>query len=155
MRFPRRHHYACELPGAVPIACVLFLMLYFLLANSSHLLVQGTPLSLPNAKGQALGPGLFADSVVVAMAMDSESPGGVQYWVHNRSMSASGLRAELSRLAAQARPEHGGLLLVLKADRNVTSEALARLSELAAEARVKQVWLAHRADLFDAVETGP
>ena len=115
MRFPRRHQYACELPGAVPIACVLFLMLYFLLANSSHLLVQGTPLSLPNAEGQALGPGLFADSVVVAMAMDSESPGGVQYWVHNRSMSASGLRAELSRLAAQARPEHGGLLLVLKA----------------------------------------
>ena len=154
MKFPRRHHFACELPGAVPVACVLFLLLYFLMANSAQLLVRGTPLNLPEAKG-GTAPALFADTVVVAMAMDRGAPDGVQYWIHNRTVTAGALQTELARLSARAGDEHGGLLLVLKTDRNVTSEAIARLTGLAADSQVKQVWLAHRAELFDSTAEGP
>ena len=66
MKFRRQHQLACSLPGAVPIACVMFLFLFYLITNSALLLVEGVQLvRLPEGEGSH--PAGFVDSVVVAM----------------------------------------------------------------------------------------
>ena len=139
MKFRRQHRLICDLPGAVPIGCVMFLLLFFLINNSALLLVEGVRVRLPEGAGQR--PTGFADSVVVAM--DEQH----RLYYLNQQVKLPKLRTELKRLVAGA--GDAGLLLVLKADRDVNNQAIMRVSAAAQQAGVRQTWLATRPRLFE------
>ena len=94
MKFRRQHRLICDLPGAVPIACVMFLLLFYLITNSALLLVEGVPVHLPEGAGQR--PTGFANSVVVAM--DKQH----RLFYLNQQVELPKLRTELKRLVAGA-----------------------------------------------------
>ena len=143
MRFRRTRKLVCSLPGAVPIACVLFLLLFYMITNSALLLVEGKPLvRLPETEGQR--PEGFADSVVVAM--DSQQ----RLFFRNQKIELNQLQAELKKLAEKT--GKSGLLLVLKADRSVSHGQLMEIATIARTAGVAETWLATRPRLFDQAE---
>ena len=145
MKFRRQHRLACSLPGAVPIACVMFLLLYYLIANSALLLVEGMPLvQLPEGVGAR--PSGFADSVVVAMDQRH------QLYFRNQKIDVPNLQSELKNLVE--RSGEGGLLLVLKADRKVSNQQIMTVAQAARDAGVRQTWLAARPRLFDRAPSG-
>jgi biopolymer transport protein ExbD len=119
----------------------MFLLLFFLISNSTLLLVEGVSVRLPEGSGQR--PTVFTDSVIVAM--DEQH----RLYYLNQQVKLSKLRTELSRLAAGAGDE--GLLLVLKADRAVNNEAIIKVVAAAQQAGVRQTWLATRPRLFERI----
>ena len=139
MKFRRQHRLICDLPRAVPIGCVMFLLLFFLINNSALLLVEGVRVRLPEGAGQR--PTGFADSVVVAM--DEQH----RLYYLNQQVKLPKLRTELKRLVAGA--GDAGLLLVLKADRAVNNQAIMQVAAAAQQAGVRQTWLATRPRLFE------
>ena len=139
MKFRRQNRLICDLPGAVPIGCAMFLMLFYLITNSALLLVEGVRVSLPEGVGQR--PTGFANSVVVAI--DNQH----RLYFLNQQVKLPKLRAELKRLVAGA--GDAGLLLVLKADRAGNNEAIIEVVVTAQQAGVRQTWLASRPRLFE------
>ena len=139
MKFRRQHRLICDLPGAVPIGCVMFLLLFFLINNSALLLVEGVSVRLPEGAGQR--PTGFTDSVVVAM--DNHH----RLFYLNQQVKLPKLKTELKRLVAGAGDE--GLLLVLKADRNASNQEIVRVSLAAQQVGVRQTWLATRPRLSE------
>ena len=139
MKFRRQNRLICELPGAVPIGCAMFLMLFYLITNSALLLVEGVRVRLPEGVGQR--PTGFANSVVVAM--DNQH----RLYFLNQQVKLPKLRTELKRLVAGA--GDAGLLLVLKADRAANNEAIIEVVVTAQQAGVRQTWLASRPRLFE------
>ena len=139
MKFRRQNRLICELPGAVPIGCAMFLMLFYLITNSALLLVEGVRVRLPEGVGQR--PTGFANSVVVAM--DNQH----RLYFLNKQVKLPKLRTELKRLVAGA--GDAGLLLVLKADRAANNEAIIEVVVTAQQAGVRQTWLASRPRLFE------
>ena len=139
MKFRRQYRLICDLPGAVPIGCAMFLMLFYLITNSALLLVEGVRVRLPEGAGQS--PTGFADSVVVAM--DNHH----RLYFLNQQVKLPKLRTELKRLVAGA--GDAGLLLVLKADRAANNEAIIEVVVMAQQAGVRQTWLAARPRLFE------
>ena len=132
MKFRRQNRLICDLPGAVPIGCAMFLMLFYLITNSALLLVEGVRVSLPEGVGQR--PTGFANSVVVAI--DNQH----RLYFFNHPVKLPKLRAQLTRLVAGA--GDAGLLLVLKADRAANNEAIIEIVVMAQQAGVRQTWLA-------------
>ena len=63
MKFCQQHQLRCELPGAVPIAAMMFLLLFYLIQNKALLLTPGVPVELPRVAG-ALPKGYSAALVV-------------------------------------------------------------------------------------------
>ncbi|SVD38736.1 uncharacterized protein METZ01_LOCUS391590, partial [marine metagenome] len=94
MKFRRQHRLICDLPGAVPIACVMFLLLFYLITNSALLLVEGVPVHLPEGAGQR--PVGFSDSVIVAM--DKQH----RLFYLNQQVELHNLKTKLKELAAGA-----------------------------------------------------
>ena len=139
MKFRRQNRLICDLPGAVPIGCAMFLMLFYLITNSALLLVEGVRVRLPEGVGQR--PTGFANSVVVAM--DNQH----RLYFLNQQVKLPKLRTELKRLVAGA--GDAGLLLVLKADRAVENEAIIEVVAMAQQTGVRQTWLASRPRLFE------
>ena len=139
MKFRRQNRLICDLPGAVPIGCAMFLMLFYLITNSALLLVEGVRVRLPEGVGQR--PTGFANSVVVAM--DNQH----RLYFLNKQVKLPKLRTELKRLVAGA--GDAGLLLVLKADRAANNEAIIEVVVTAQQAGVRQTWLASRPRLFE------
>ena len=139
MKFRRQNRFICDLPGAVPIGCAMFLMLFYLITNSALLLVEGVRVSLPEGIGQR--PTGFANSVVVAM--DNQH----RLYFLNQQVKLPKLRTELKRLVAGA--GDAGLLLVLKADRAANNEAIIEVVVMAQQVGVRQTWLASRPRLFE------
>ena len=139
MKFRRQNRLICDLPGAVPIGCAMFLMLFYLITNSALLLVEGVRVRLPEGVGQR--PTGFANSVVVAM--DNQH----RLYFLNQQVKLPKLRTELKRLVAGA--GDAGLLLVLKADRAANNEAIIEVVVTAQQAGVRQTWLASRPRLFE------
>ena len=139
MKFRRQNRLICDLPGAVPIGCAMFLMLFYLITNSALLLVEGVRVRLPEGVGQR--PTGFSDAVVVAM--DNQH----RLYFLNQQVKLPKLRTELKRLVAGA--GDAGLLLVLKADRAVNNEAIIEVVATAQQAGVRQTWLAARPRLFE------
>jgi biopolymer transport protein ExbD len=145
MKFRRQHQLACSLPGAVPIACVMFLFLFYLITNSALLLVEGVPVvRLP--EGEGTRPVGYTDSVVVAM--DEQH----RLYFRNRRIDLDQLQSELKRLAE--RVDDPGLLLVLKADRAANNQAIMRVAAAAQNAGVSETWLATRPRLFERTPRG-
>jgi biopolymer transport protein ExbD len=145
MKFRRQHQLACSLPGAVPIACVMFLFLFYLITNSALLLVEGVQLvRLPEGEGSH--PAGFVDSVVVAM--DEQD----RLYFRNRRIDLVELKSELKSLAEHV--DEPGLLLVLKADRAANNQAIMRVAAAAQQAGVSETWLATRPRLFERTPRG-
>ena len=139
MKFRRQHQLACSLPGAVPIACVMFLLLFHLITNSAVLLTKGVPLvRLPEGGGAR--PEGFADSVVVAVNEQE------QIIFRNQQVNIAALQGELKQLADPS--GEAGLLLILKADRSVSNQRIMEIAHAAHAAGVRQIWLAARPQLF-------
>ncbi len=144
MKFHRQYRLICDLPGAVPIGCVMFLLLFYLINNSALLLVEGVPVRLPEGAGQR--PTGFADSVVVAM--DKQH----RLFYLNQQVELHNLKTKLKQLAAGA--GDAGLLLVLKADRAANNQAIMQVATAAKQAGVRQTWLATRPRLFERTPRG-
>jgi len=140
MKFKRTHQYLNELPNAVSLAGVMFLFLYYLLANSALLLTEGTPVvHLP--KGSGARPIGFTHSVVVAMDHNA------QLFFRNQQIDRETLKKKLTELANRA--DENGLLLVLQAHRGVQNGEVTRFAALAEVAGVRQIWLSTRPGLFE------
>ena len=147
MKFRRQHKLACSLPGAVPIACVMFLFLFYLITNSALLLVEGVPVVVRLPEGEGTRPVGYPDSVVVAM--DEQH----RLYFRNRRIDLKDLKLELEGLAG--RVDDPGLLLVLKADRAANNQAIMRVAAAAQRAGVSVTWLATRPRLFERTPRGP
>ena len=140
MKFKRTCQLINELPSAVSLAGVMFLLLYYLLANSALLLTEGTPVvHLPSGSGAR--PKGFSHSVVVAM--DHEA----RLFFRNQQIEREALKTILRNLADRA--DENGLLLVLQAHRGVQYEEITRFTALAEAAGVTQTWLATRPGLLE------
>ena len=144
MKFRRQHRLICDLPGAVPIGCVMFLLLFYLINNSALLLVEGVPVRLPEGAGQR--PTGFADSVIVAM--DKQH----RLFYLNQQVELHNLKTKLKQLAVGT--GDAGLLLVLKADRAANNQAIMQVATAAKQAGVRQTWLATRPRLFERTPRG-
>jgi len=140
VRFRRNHQYLNDKPNAVSIAGVMFLFLFYLLANSALLLTEGTPVvHLPD--GSRARPEGFSHSVVVAMDHDA------RLFFRNQQIKHARLKQELKTMVDQA--DGKGLLVVLQAHRGVKYENIMRFVALAESVGVGQTWLATQPEMFE------
>lgn len=141
MRFPRNTKIFRGQMDVAPFAGVLFLMVIFLLLNSSLVFVPGVPIQLPRAADL---PGIDGPTLVVAV---DESG---QFYFDNQVIQegrlADELRAAVTALESASmkkRPPADyreeapqSVTLVVKADAEVKYRVLARLWLLAREAGI-------------------
>ena len=143
MRFPRNAKIFRGQLDAAPFAGVFFLLVIFLLLNSTFVFTPGVHIQLPE-----LGdlPGVANPTRVVAL----DRYGQVYY--ENQVIAEDRLR---TRLREAARDTKEPLTLVVQADKKVTLDAWMRLSNLAREAGIKEVLLEARPPLFAAPQLAP
>ncbi len=137
MKFRRQHHLRCELPGAVPMAAMMFLMLFFLIENTARVLAPGTPVQLPAVAGTL--PQDFAGALVVAL----DRNGRLCY--RNEALPIARLQGALKRATAG----RTNLMLVLQADRRASHEAITRVAAIARAAGIHKTWLATQPGLLE------
>ena len=137
MKFCRQHQLRCELPGAVPIAAMMFLLLFYLIQNKALLLTPGVPVELPRVAG-ALPEG-YSGALVVAL----DRRGNLFF--RNVAVTLNDLPGELKH-AASGRTN---LLLVLQADRRASQESITRVSAVARAAGIHKTWLATQPGLLE------
>ncbi|HTG45051.1 MAG TPA: biopolymer transporter ExbD [Verrucomicrobiae bacterium] len=135
MRFPRQTKIFRGQVDAAPFACVFFLLVIFLLFNSSFIFTPGVPIELPSSADL---PGTEGPTVVVAL---DES--GQLYFDH-QIISEVELQTRLRSLVNTA-PEQ--LTLIVQADRRVLYEKVIRLGILAEAAGIKRALYATRPEL--------
>jgi biopolymer transport protein ExbD len=137
MRFPRNTKIFRGQLDAAPYAGVFFLLVIFLLLNSSFVFTPGIPIALPDAPPL---PG--AATPTLAVAIDESS----RIYFDNQVTSEAALKRRLSDAVA-ATPD---LTLVIQAHKNVTWNALARVMLVAREAGVKTALPATRPPVVPA-----
>jgi len=141
MKFRRRHQLRCELPGAVPIAAMMFLLLFYLIQNKALLLTPGVAVELPRVAG-ALPEG-YSGTLVVALNRKGN------LFFRNVAVTWNDLPRELEHAAAG----YTNLLLVLQADRRASQESITRVAAIARAAGIHKTWLATQPGLLEtAVE---
>ncbi|MCI0748794.1 MAG: biopolymer transporter ExbD [Verrucomicrobia subdivision 3 bacterium] len=131
MRFPRNNKVFRGQLDAAPYAGVFFLLIIFLLVNSSFVFTPGVPIQLPDAPDL---PG--TDRPTIAVAVDESS----RFYFNNQVTPEATLRDRL-REASSKTPD---LALIIHADRKARYETLVRLSLLAREAGIKNAIMATR-----------
>jgi len=136
MRFPRRAKIFGGQLDTAPLVGVLFLLMIFLLFNSSLVFTPGIPIRLPVAEEPVL-PGTSRPTAMVVMDMQ-----GLLYF-ENQVIQEHDLRIRLRDLARK----NPGVSLVIQADKAVKLEAFLRLSKLAGEVGIQEVLLAARPPL--------
>ncbi len=143
MRFPRNAKIFRGQLDAAPFAGVFFLLVIFLLLNSTFVFTPGVRIQLPE-----LGdlPGVANPTRVVAL----DRYGQVYY--ENQVIAEDRLK---DRLQEAARETKEPLTLVVQADKKVTLDAWMRLSSLAREAGIKEVLIEARPSLFPAPQPAP
>ncbi len=137
MKFRRRHQLRCELPGAVPIAAMMFLLLFYLIQNKALLLTPGVAVELPRVAG-ALPEG-YSGALVVALNHDDN------LYFRNVAVTLNDLPRELEHAAAG----RTNLLLVLQADRRASQESITRVAAIARAAGIHKTWLATQPRLLE------
>ena len=137
MKFRRRHQLSCELPGAVPIAAMMFLLLFYLIQNKALLLTTGVAIGLPRVTG-ALPEG-YSGTLVVALNRKDN------LFFRNVAMSWNDLPRELEHAAAG----RTNLLLILQADRLASQESITRVADIARVAGIHKTWLATQPGLLE------
>ena len=137
MKFRRQHQLRCELPGAVPIAAMMFLLLFYLIQNKALLLTPGVPVELPKVAGAL--PEDYSGALVVAL----DRKGNLFF--RNVAVTLKDLPGELKH-AASGRTN---LLLVLQADRRASQESITHVATIARGAGIHKTWLATQPGLLE------
>lgn len=132
MRFPRNTRIFRGQLDAAPIAGVFFLLVIFLLLNSSFVFTPGVPIHLPEA---ANVPGTLNPTVVVTV--DEHG----QLYYENQIIRADQLKERLRAAVAEAGQ---ALTLIVRADKKVEYKDLMPLWLLAPEAGIKEIIQATR-----------
>ena len=152
MRFPRNTKIFRGQMDFAPLAGVLFLLVIFLLLNSSLVFVPGVPIQLPQV---ASLPGIGGPTIVVAV---DESG---QFYFDNQVMDEGKLSEKLREVAAgwprPAKPDNDrdtrklesreSLTLVIMAHAEVKYNVLTRLWVLARDAGITNVLQATQSPL--------
>jgi biopolymer transport protein ExbD len=129
MKFQRNARIFQGRLDAAPFASVLFLLVIFLMAGSL-VYTPGVHLQLPTTSDL---PGL--DKPLVAVALDKNG----QLYFENQWIQESELRVRLGQMAKTAKEP---LTLLVRADKEATSEMLVHLTSLAREAGIPEAFLA-------------
>jgi biopolymer transport protein ExbD len=129
MRLPRRVQILKGQMDAAPFAGVFFLLVIFLLLNSSLVFPPGLKLQLPVAEEL---PGISGPTVTVAVDANG------LYFYENQVIAEKQLKA---RLAAAVIQSGEPLTLVMLADKSVSFDTIIRLNRLARGAGIHEaVW---------------
>jgi biopolymer transport protein ExbD len=121
MRFPHNAKIFRGQFDVAPFAGVFFLLLIFLLFNSSFVFAPGVRIDLP---GTATGPGTEGPNVVVAVDENGQ--------LYFRNQLTDEVRLKQDLLAARAESKEP-LTLVVLADKDVKHEVIVRLSAMAGD----------------------
>ena len=130
MRFPRNVRIIRGQFDVAAFAGVLFLLVIFLLLQSSIVFTPGVPIRLPETTDL---PG--TTNLTVTVAVDAQG----QFYFENQLATESRLKEKLSSAVSRAKEP---ITLVVQADRAVTHDVLVRLGLLAREAGMGEALLA-------------
>jgi biopolymer transport protein ExbD len=136
MRFPRRVQIFKGQMDAAPFAGVFFLLVIFLLLNSSLVFPPGLKLKLPAAEEL---PGTSGPTATVAV-----DASGLYFFKH-QVIAEKQLKA---RLATAVKESGEPLTLVVLADKSVSLETIIRLNRLARGAGIYEAVLMTRPPLL-------
>ncbi|MEO8425498.1 MAG: biopolymer transporter ExbD [Verrucomicrobiota bacterium] len=136
MRLPRRVQIFKGQMDAAPFAGVFFLLVIFLLLNSSLVFPPGLKLQLPEAEEL---PGTSGATITVAI-----DASGLYFYQH-QVIAEKQLRA---RLATEVKQSGEPLTLVVRADKSVSLETIIRLNRLARSAGIHEAVLTTRPPLL-------
>ena len=136
MKFPRNAKVFRGQLDAAPFVGAFFLLLMFLLLTSL-VYTPGVRIQLPEAAGL---PG--TEHPTLAVALDASG----RYFFENQIIEPSYLKA---RLQEAVKTSSEPLTLIVRADKSVSYEALARLTLLAREAGIREALLATLPRTFD------
>ena len=132
MRFPRNTRIFRGQLDAAPFAGVFFLLVIFLLLNSSLVFTPGVPIELPDAVNL---PGTANRALVVAIDENG------QLYFENQIISPEQLKAKLTRAVAEGRQP---VSLIVQADKKLELAGLMPLWLLARSAGIKEIIQATR-----------
>jgi biopolymer transport protein ExbD len=132
MKFPRHNKIFRGQLDAGPYAAVFFLLLIFLLLNSSLVFTPGVPIHLPEVANL---PGTANPTVVVTV---DESG---QFYFQNQVNDEARLKEKLQAAVANANEP---LTLIVQADQDVKYTTVVRLALLARQVGIKEALLATR-----------
>lgn len=118
---------------AAPFMGVFFLLVIFLLLNTTLVFTPGVRIRMPEASGRPLS-GVENPTVVVAIDLSG------QLYFENQVIQEKDLSRRLKEKAAL----ESDLVLVIDADKAVELEAFYRLSKLAMDSGIKEVLVAGR-----------
>ena len=143
MRFPHNAKVFRGQFDMAPFAGVFFLLLIFLLFNSSFVFAPGVPIQLPEAANL---PGTDRPTVVVAVDASG------QFYFRNQLMDEVQLKQDLLTALANAGEP---LTLVLQADRDVKYNVTARLLVMARDLGFENAILATKPQTLPAIKAVP
>ncbi len=135
MRFPRNTRIFRGQLDAGPYAAVLFLLVIFLLLNSSFVFTPGVPIRLPEAEKL---PGLTSPTVAVAV------DGSGQLYFQNQVIDEPRLKKKLQEAVSRSSEP---LTLIMQADQDVKYKEVVRLGLLARATGIREALLATRPPL--------
>jgi biopolymer transport protein ExbD len=137
MKFPRNAKLFRGQLDAAPLVGVLFLLMIFLLLNSTLVFTPGIQIALPEVAGADLpGP----DQPTLVVAIDRRG----QYYFDHQIISA----ADLGRQLNQAVRKMPNLSLIVEADRSGQVDPAIQLCQLARNCGIRKVLWATRPALF-------
>jgi biopolymer transport protein ExbD len=131
VRFPRNTKVFRGQLDAGPYAGVFFLLVIFLLLNSSLVFTPGVRIELPEAANLP-GP----DTPIVAVAVDNSD----QIYFDHQLITEVALREQLRAGVART----PSLTLVVQGDKSASVGTLMRLAQMAREVGIKQAHIAAR-----------
>jgi len=137
MKFPRNAKLFRGQLDAAPLVGVLFLLVIFLLLNSTLVFTPGIQIALPEVAGADL-PGLDQPTLVVAVDRRG------QYYFNHQIISAADLGRQLNE-AVRKLPD---LSLIIEADRAGQVDPSIQLSQMARNCGIRKVLWATRPALF-------
>ena len=138
MRFPHNAKIFRGQLDAAPFLGVFFLLIIFLLLNSTFVFTPGVPISLPEGVNLP-GP----DKATAAVAVDE----GGHYYFENQLCDEDRLRQRLQDAVSRS-PEP--ITLVVQADKSARTEVLTKLGLLARSLGIRDVLLAVRPPVIAA-----
>lgn len=138
MRFPHNAKIFRGQLDAAPFLGVFFLLIIFLLLNSTFVFTPGVPISLPEGVNLP-GP----DKATAAVAVDE----GGHFYFENQLCDEDRLRQRLQDAVSRS-PE--AITLVVQADKSARTEVLTKLGLLARSLGIRDVLLAVRPPVIAA-----
>jgi len=140
MKFPRHVKRICQPMDMAPFAGVFFILAIFLALNTMLVSTPGLRVQLPESADVA---GITGPTAVVVV--DAEG----NLYFDKQTITEPALKERLKHEVSSVR---GGLTLVVRADKSVRYQTLARLGLLARESGVRETLLATKPTLARELE---